>query len=46
MGASRYPKVQIWSIEDYFAGRKPDLPPLADPFTGKPMEPDLFGDRS
>lgn len=45
MGARRYPKVQLWSIADHFAGRKPDLPPLADPFTGKPMEPDLFGDR-
>ena len=38
MGASRYPRVQVWSIADYFDGRFPHLPALADPFTGKAMQ--------
>lgn len=41
-GASEFPKMQLWSIADYFEKRKPDLPPLADPVTGKAMHPDLF----
>ena len=42
IGASRYPKAQFWSIVDYFQDRLPVLPPLADPYTGKAMEYDLF----
>ena len=38
VGASRYPRVQVWSIADYFDGRIPHLPALADPFTGKPVQ--------
>ena len=41
-GAQSYPRVQLWTVEDYFSGRFPSLPPLADPFTGKAMEPSLF----
>lgn len=41
-GASEFPKMQLWSIADYFEKRKPDLPPLADPVTGKAMHPDMF----
>ena len=41
MGASRWPKVQLWSVADWFDRREPDLPPLADPFTGKPMQRDM-----
>lgn len=42
MGATRYPKVQLWSIADHFDGREPHLPPLADPFTGKAMQMDIL----
>ena len=36
-GTSPYPKVQLWSVSQWFAGERPDLPALADPYTGKPM---------
>ena len=41
VGASRYPRVQVWSIADYFDGRTPQLPTLADPYTGKAVQPRL-----
>ena len=37
VGAERYPRVQLWSISDYFDGRPPVLPSLADPWTGGEM---------
>ena len=36
-GTSSYPKVQLWSVSQWFEGVHPDLPALADPYTGKPM---------
>lgn len=42
LGAKDYPKVQLWSIQDHFDGREPDIPPLADPYTGQPAQKDLF----
>ena len=42
LGVSRYPKAQFWSIADYFQNRYPTLPPLADPYTGKPMQMDIL----
>ena len=36
-GTSSYPKVQLWSVSQWFDGGHPDLPALADPYTGKPM---------
>ena len=42
LGVNRYPKAQFWSIEDYFQNRHPTLPPLADPYTGKPMQMDIL----
>ena len=27
LGAERYPRVQLWSIDDFFAGRRPIPPP-------------------
>ena len=42
MGASRYQRIQLWSIADYFDGRLPALPPMADPYTGHPIQSDLF----
>ena len=44
IGATSYPRVQLWSIEDHFADREPKLPALADPFTGHAMQTDVFGD--
>ena len=37
VGASVYPRVQPWSVQDYFDGRLPQLPPMNDPYTGKPL---------
>ena len=41
LGASKYPRAQLWSMEDYFADRMPLLPALADPYTGKPLQESL-----
>ena len=43
VGAGRYPRAQLWSIADHFEGRAPSLPTLADPDTGRPIAPSLFG---
>ena len=42
VGASEFPRVQLWSIHDYFDDRSPLLPAMADPYTGKPMQPQLM----
>ena len=42
MGVNRYPKAQLWSIEEYFQEHFPQLPPLADPYTGKAMQMELY----
>ena len=41
LGASEYPRAQLWSIQDYFDHRFPALPALADPYTGKPLQGSL-----
>ena len=42
-GEGAFPRMQIWSIEDYFDQRTPRLPLMNDPYTGKPMVlPQLF----
>lgn len=38
LGASEYPRAQLWSMADYFDDRMPHLPALADPYTGKPVQ--------
>ena len=38
VGGITYPRLQRWSIADYFAERPPMLPLMADPYTGKPMQ--------
>ena len=41
--ASRYPRMQLWSIAEHFDGRAPRLPPMSDPYTGKPLiQPELL----
>ncbi len=42
VGASRYPRVQLWSIADFFERRYPQLPSLADPYTGTAIQPALL----
>ena len=42
IGAAEYPRVQCWSIAEYFAKKQPSLPPMKDPFTGKPLQDDLY----
>ncbi|MCS1413879.1 MAG: hypothetical protein M2R46_01597 [Verrucomicrobia subdivision 3 bacterium] len=38
-----YPRLQAWSMKEYFEEQQmPKLPPLADPFTGKPMAQATF----
>ena len=37
VGMFKYPALQFWSMEDHFNGTLPNLPPLADPYTGKPI---------
>ena len=41
LGATEYPRAQLWSIQDYFDNRMPLLPALADPYTGKPVQQSL-----
>lgn len=41
LGASTFPRAQLWSIEDWFADRLPQLPALADPFTGKAIPEEM-----
>ena len=38
VGANSYPRVQFWSIEEYFDGRFPNLPPMRNPYTGESMD--------
>ena len=42
IGSRAYPRVQMWSIRDYFEERRPDAPGLADPYTGEPVQELLF----
>ena len=37
----RYPREQLWSVSDYFDDRMPAAPPLADRYTGKPIQPSI-----
>ena len=37
VGAEQYPRCQLWPIADYFDDRKPHLPTMTDPYTGKPL---------
>lgn len=41
VGASTYPRVQLWSLEDYFNGMKPQLPDMTDPFTGRALPEEM-----
>ena len=41
VGAGRYPRIQLWSIADFFESRQPNLPALADPYRGGAVQPAL-----
>ena len=45
VGANRHPRAQLWSIEEYFDGVRPNLPALANPYTGRPIEPTIFSQQ-
>ena len=38
VGAQSYPRVQLWSIADYFDDRMPQIPTMLDPNTGQPVQ--------
>ena len=38
VGASKYERMNLWSITDYFKDRLPRQPTMANPYTGKPLE--------
>ena len=37
-----YPRLSLWSIEEFFNDRPCPLPPMADPYTGRLMKQTLF----
>ena len=37
-----YPRLVLWSIEDLFDGQMPNIPVLADPYTGQPAQGLMF----
>ena len=41
-GVSKFPRLQLWSIEEYYDDRFPHLPTLAHPITGKALEGPLI----
>ncbi len=41
-GADEFPRLQLWSIEEYYDDRFPYMPTLAHPFTGKPLRGTLI----
>ena len=45
ISGDEYPRVQLWTIHDYFEGRTPKLPMLAAPYTGEAAQPTLFAQQ-
>ena len=45
VGATDYPRLQFWSVEEYLDGIRPNLPSMADPYTGKAVQTDIFMGR-
>jgi DNA modification methylase len=37
VGAEQYRRCQLWSIAEHFDDRRPHLPTMTDPYTGKPI---------
>ena len=40
--AKQYPRFQVYSAEHYFSDILPDIPPMLDPMTGKPVQEEFF----
>ena len=40
-GSTEYNRLVMWTLEDFFADIKPDLPPLAHPRTGNLLQEDI-----
>ena len=38
VAGSSYPRMQRWSVAEYFDGFSPKLPVMADPYSGKPLQ--------
>ena len=45
VGGVAHPRAQLWSVEEYFGGVRPNLPSLANPYTGRPIEPTIFSQQ-
>ena len=43
IGATDYPRMVLWSIEDLFEEQMPNIPVLTDPYTGQPAQGLMFG---
>ena len=39
VSGTSYPRMQRWSMAEYFDGLSPKLPLMADPYSGKPLQP-------
>ena len=46
IGTSSWPRLQFWSTEEYLRGMAPQIPAMADPYTGKVMQADLLSSGS
>ena len=42
IGAKKYDRMTMWSVEEYFAGVEAKLPAMAHPRTGKPYQSDIL----
>ena len=45
VGGVAHPRAQLWSIEEYFQGVRPNLPSLTNPYTVRPIEPTIFSQQ-
>ena len=41
IGASSYPRLQFWSAAEHMQGVSPNLPTMADPFTGQAVQTEI-----
>ena len=46
LGATAYPRLQFWSAEEHLEGIRPNLPAMADPYTGMAVQTDMLVQRA
>ena len=46
IGATAYPRLQFWSAEEHLEGIRPNLPAMADPYTGMAVQTDMLVQRA